>query len=271
MEEVELYDQQKWSSMGEFLNSPAEQDQHDIFRQLAWSVLIEFDNVSDYIWKAPNLIDNEHVKELQKLRDYFPLTGDPEGDELARRCRAQRWQLESHKLLTLFPNLITSGNLFLSLAMFESYCLRLVKLIEQRSSHSFIDAPGRGTSKIFSFLRNAGILVFDLANYREMQVSFRVRNCLIHAEGLLQLDRDEAFFRRIIAKGTYLSPWHQERRRKLGLPFDEIMIIASDLGDKIKLSNDYPHVVIHYGRDFLIAAAREAHRLYSAAKPVSNA
>lgn len=77
---------------------------------------------------------------------------------------------------------------------------------------SLAKAKGRGTSKILAFLEASGIDTFKLSYYREVQVSLRVRNCLIHAEGLLELDKDEKSLRRIVAKGRYLSPEHIDRR-----------------------------------------------------------
>lgn len=44
---------------------------------------------------------------------------------------------------------------------------------------------------------------------------------------------------------------------------DEILVVASDLGDRLKINNSYPSIVTTYARDFLINAAAEAHRLYA--------
>lgn len=263
MDDLDLKQMENWKKIGDFINFPEEQEQHDLFRRLAASMLHEFDNLRDYVWKTPNLIEHERFIEEEKLRAYFPITGDPKGDEVAQRLRQTRWYYESQKLLVSFPNWMATGNLFLSLALFESYCLRLVKLIEQRSCLFLADTRGRGTSKIFAFLEASGIDIFKRSYCREIQVSLRIRNCLIHAEGLLELDKDEKSLRRIIANGRYLAPEHIERRRRRKLPIDEIGIAASDLGDRIVVSNDYPHVITTYARDFLIDAAAEAHRLYA--------
>lgn len=263
MDDLDRRQMEEWKRVGDFLNFPEAQEQHDQFRQLGSHVLHEFDNLADYIWKTPNLIEHERAVEEGKLRSYYPITGDAERDEIAQRLRDMRWFYESEKLFVSFPSWMASGNLFLALSLFESYCLRLVRLIEQRSELCLVDAKGRGTSKMLAFLGASGIDIFGLSYYREMQVSLRVRNCLIHTEGLLELDKDEKSLRRIIAKGKYLSSEHIDRRQKGELPFDEIAVVARDLGDRLIINNGYPHIVTTYARNFLISAAAEAHRLYA--------
>lgn len=265
MDDLDRNGLENWRKIGDFINHREELDKHDLFRRLASNALDEFSNLADYIWKTPNFIESERSVEEAKLHDYFPITGDEKHDEMARRLRQMRWYLESRKLFVSFPIWAASGNLFLSLALFESYCLRLVKLIEQRSELSLAEVQARGASKIFKFLEKSGIDIFKRSCYRELQVSLRIRNCLIHAEGLLALDKDQVSLRRIISKGRYLTREHVERRERRGLPLDEVRIIASDLGDRIVVSNDYPHVVTTYARDFFIDTAAEAHRVYAKA------
>jgi hypothetical protein len=263
MDEIDRRDMEEWKKIGDFLNARGDHELEEVFRDLARNALIEFSDVADYIWKTPNFIEHERAVEEEKLRDYYPLTGDLEKDNLARKLRTQRWAHESRKLFGLFPSLMASGNLFLSLAMFESYCLRIVKLIEERSSYSLRESQGRGTSRIFAFLQKSGIRHFDLSYASEIQISLRIRNCLIHAEGLLELDKDEKALRRIVKKGRYLSAGHLERRQRLGRAPDEVSIVPSELGDRIKIDNEYPFVVTTYGRDFLIAACTQAHGIYA--------
>jgi hypothetical protein len=153
MDEIDPRDMEEWKKIGDFLNARGDHEHEEVFRDLARNVLIEFSDVADYLWKTPNLIEHERAVEEEKLRDYFPLTGDFEKDDLATWLRTQRWVHGSRKLFSLFPSLMASGNLFLSLAMFESYCLKIVKLIEERSRYSLREARGRGTSRIFAFFK----------------------------------------------------------------------------------------------------------------------
>ncbi|MGL3108532.1 hypothetical protein [Bradyrhizobium sp. BR 1432] len=176
MDDLDRRHMEEWKRIGDFLNFPEEQELHDLFRRLASRVLHEFDNLGDYIWKTPNLIEHERAVEEEKLRSYFPTTGDPKQDEVAQRLRDTRWFYEFEKLFVSFPNWMSSGNLFLALGLFESYCLRLVRLIEQRSKLSLVDAKGRGTSKMLAFLVSSGIDVFTLSYYRTSIVD-RNGNC----------------------------------------------------------------------------------------------
>jgi hypothetical protein len=151
--------------------------------------------------------------------------------------------------------------------MFEAYCLRLSRLIEQRSNLLVKNAKGRGVKRIFNFFTTAGVQHFDLAFAHQIEAALMIRNCLIHAEGLLSWDKDEKSIRRIVNKGVYLSPNHRERRKKLNRTPDEVVIITVDIGDRIRIDNDYPWIAAIYARDYLISAAQEAHKLYGNIAP----
>src|SRR5229473_496563 len=109
MDEIDRRDMEEWNKIASFLNARGDHRQVEAFRDLARNVSVEFSDVADYIWKTPNLIEQEKAVEEEKLRAYFPLTGDLEKDDLARRLRAGRWAHESRKLFSLFPSLMASG------------------------------------------------------------------------------------------------------------------------------------------------------------------
>lgn len=257
-------DQEKaeWDKIGQFLNGSELSMEEEIFRSFAHAALDEFSNVADYIWKTPKFIDREIILEKEKLESYFPLTGDERKDELATRLRIQRWEHESHKLFELFPNLLAVANLFSCLALFEAHCLRLALLIEARSKFEIAKVSGRGIQRIFGFFSDAGLKHFDLDYSLQINSALKIRNCLIHAEGILSWDKDESSIRRIVAKGTFLSQVHRDRLNKLGRPIDEVIIADSDIGERIRISNEYSHVVSTYARSYLISAATVAHRIY---------
>lgn len=250
-----------------FLNSTSDDEDSEVFRNLARNAMEDFSNVSDYIWKIPKFIEHEVKLGREKLEAYFPMTGDPVRDEKTARLRDQRWFYESQNLFGLFPRLMKVGNLFSTLAMFEAYCLRLARLIEERSKFSIESASGRGVSRIFRFLSIAGVNHIDLDYVRQVEAAIMIRNCLIHAEGLLSWDKNEKSLRRIISKATYLSEDHLQRRKNLGREPDEVVVFADDFGDRIEIDNAYPHVVTTYVRGYLISAAREAHNIYVGVVP----
>jgi hypothetical protein len=260
MNEEELTE---WKGIAQFLNSTGDDEKAEVFRDLGREAMDEFGDVGDYIWKLPRFIEQETAREKDKLEAYVPLTDDLEANKKVIYWRKQRWDHESKKLLQLFPNLIATGNLYSCLAIFEAYCLRLSRLIERRSNLLVKDAKGRGVSKIFSFFKSAGIHHFDLAFVHQVEAALMVRNCLIHAEGLLSWDKDEKSLRRIINKGVFLSPNHQARRKKLNDVPDEVIIVSDEIGERVKISNDYPFVVMTYARGYLLSALQEAHQIYA--------
>jgi hypothetical protein len=221
----------------------------------------EFSDISDYIWKAPNFIEQETKLEKRKLEAYFPLTGDADKDAFAISLRAIRWEHESRKLYELFPQLLAVGNLYACLSVFEAYCLRLANLIERRSQHQVRTTGGRGIQKIFKFFSTAGVQHFKTDYALEMEAALKIRNCLIHSEGLLSWAQ-EASLRRIIGSGRFLSIEHLERRKRLGTPLDEVTIVTSELGDKITISNKYPHLLATYARWYLFDSAKKASEIY---------
>jgi hypothetical protein len=234
MDEVEM---KEWRNIAQFLNSTGETGKSEVFRDLARQAQFEFSDIADYIWKTPNFVERETDLEKEKLAAYFPLSGNPKADELMARLRMRRWAHESHKLFNLFPRLVAMSNLFVCLAAFEAHCVKLARLIEQRSGHRIESARGRGISRIVDFFEMSDIHHFSLPNALQMKAALSIRNCLIHAEGLLSWDKDEKSLRRIIKNGSYLSPYHLERQRKLNLTSDEVTVVADDLGDRIKITN----------------------------------
>jgi hypothetical protein len=65
-------------------------DEEHVFAKLGRSAYEEFVDTSDYIWKAPRLIDTEKKAEIEKLESYYPLTGDLEKDNESKRLRKMR-------------------------------------------------------------------------------------------------------------------------------------------------------------------------------------
>lgn len=197
----------------------------------------EFGNVSDFIWKAPRLIGHERRLELSKLDEYFP-----PGDER----REIRWRLESSKLEHTFPYLISVGNLFSVVSLFESYLLLLAGEIQSPPDLMVRDVKGQGIGRLFKFFRIAGIAPESLALSDQIQAAIKIRNCLAHASGMLDWARESAELRRIGSTGDYLSPEHKARRLVAGRAFDEVRIEESPFGDRLAVSNEYSHVVCSY-------------------------
>jgi hypothetical protein len=174
--------------------------------QLAARASEEFESLSDFIWKAPRLVETEKELDLAKLEQYFP--NDPESREL-------RWKYESHKLDHVFPYLIAVGNLFALLSLFESYMLALCSELQSRTLVRLDGVSGTGISRLFRFLRKVGIKPEELRLYRQIQAASKIRNCLIHASGVLSWSLDNNDLCDLQRTGIYLSPEHQGVRQCL--------------------------------------------------------
>ena len=144
--------------------------------RLAASAYEEFNNLGDFIYKAPRLVKSERESELAKLERYFPNDSN---------LRDLRWQAESHNLDHVFPYLIATGNLFALLSLFESYLLALCVGIQSSSTVQIKDIHGTGVGRLFKFLGRLGVAAEDMSLHQQIQAAIKIRNCLIHASGVL--------------------------------------------------------------------------------------
>lgn len=197
----------------------------------------EFMDVSDFFWKAPRLIDHERKLELNKLDAYFP--DHPE-------FRERRWSMESHKLDHTFPYLIAVGNLFSALSLFESYLLLLAGELQTQTSVQIKDCKGQGVSRLFAYFRQIGVIPEGVRLHEQVQASIKIRNCLMHASGMLDWSRENDDLRRIQSVGFYLSAEHRKMRNDKGGEFNELRVVSSALGDRLAVDNQYCHVLCSY-------------------------
>ena len=179
------------------------QDISEKYYFIASNVSWEFNQISDYIWKSPKLLDQETKLEIQKIEEYFP--DNPNLAEL-------RWQRESHKINKVFPYLIALGNMFSVMSTFESYLLIISNELEKDTGVKVNSVSGSGINRIFAYFRNINIDVERIDLFHQIDAAIKVRNCLSHASGILSWSRDETELRRIQRSGTYLS--HEDRLRR---------------------------------------------------------
>ena len=209
----------------------------------------EFGNVSDFIWKAPRLIEHERKLELKKLDAYFP--NHPEFKE-------RRWKTESHKLDHTFPYLIAVGNLFTALSLFEAYLLLLADELQAHTGLQVKDVKGQGTSRLFAFFRQVGVMPERVELYEQVQAAIKIRNCLMHASGMLDWSRENDDLRRIQFIGSYLSLEHRKMRTDQGKEFNEVSVTKSALGDRLAVDNQYCHVLCSYLNSYFSALCEAA-------------
>jgi hypothetical protein len=211
----------------------------DELAELGWRALHEFDDVADYIWKSPRLIDHEDKLERRKLEIHFP--GRPDMAKL-------RWDHESRKLTSVFPYLIAVGNLYTVLSLFENYLLLLHQLAKKQIVVAEDLIRGQGATRCFNYFKESGIAIASINLYEQVQAAMRIRNCMVHAAGILSSSRETTELRRIQSKKIYLDP----ELRKKPIEDEEVSIYKTTLGERLQITNSYSHLLCSYSRDFFI-------------------
>ncbi|MCG9114755.1 hypothetical protein LH428_02595 [Laribacter hongkongensis] len=221
---------------------------HDQVRKICDGASYEFEDISDFIWKAPNLVRYERHLELKKLEAYFP--NDPES-------RAHRWRLESHKLDHTFPYLIAVGNLFSVLSLFESYLLILTEKLQSNFGGGVASFKAKGMGRFWEFFRRMGVAPEAIELHEQVMVAIKIRNCMVHASGMLDWSHDNDALRGIHASGIFLSREDRKRRMELKGVFDEIGIVQSFLGDRLVVNNSYCHRLCYYLQTYFSSLCEE--------------
>jgi hypothetical protein len=206
------------------------------------SAALEFDELADYIWKSPHLIDNETKIEKQKIKDYFP-----DNAEMAKL----RWSYESRKLQSTFPYIIAVSNLYSVTSLLESYLLLLICEIESGTLTKLIEIKGNGISRYFNFFEKNGINLNDIKYYKQVRASLKIRNAFIHANGILKYLKESVEIRRIYSQHEFLENDHYKRKVENKSRIDEVEIIQTAHGEKLQISMLYAHTLAFYYREFL--------------------
>lgn len=198
---------------------------------------LEFDDVADFIWKAPRLIESERRLEAVKLDAYFPDDGGH---------RQHRKEMEQRKLDATFPYMIASGNLYALLSLFETYLLLLCGEIQNLTGKQLSDTKGQGVSKLLAYFKGCGVAPESQPLHDQVMAALKIRNCLMHASGMLSWSKDAPELRRIVKTMSFLSPEHRQRRKKHADRPPLVNVVSSSLGDRIVVQNIYSHVLCSY-------------------------
>ncbi|MFO0738192.1 MAG: hypothetical protein U0270_20030 [Labilithrix sp.] len=230
-----------------------EEEREDTFGAFMRDIRFAFDDAADYIWKAPKLLKHETREELAKLDAYFP--NDLES-------QAFRWHFEERKLQSVFPRLMATGNLFAVVSLFEVYCLRLASIMTRQSGESLSGVSGWGLERSLTALKNAGLRPREQPLWGQVRTALMIRNCLFHANGLLNHSRDADALREVARSRVHLIASHRHPHNS-----DLLQIIASRFGDQAVITNEYAWIVCSYLRDYLFALSEEAARLLVSGTP----
>lgn len=210
---------------------------------------LEFTDVSDFIWKAPRLIDSERNLEARKLDAYFPHDGEH---------RQRRKEIGQRKLDSVFPYMLATGNLFSLLSLFESYLLLLAEEIQKINSCQLSEVKGQGVSKLFTYFKACGILPGAQPLHEQVVAALKIRNCLMHASGMLSWSREASELRKIEKTMSFLSNEHRQRRKQIQDPQPLVTLIQSGLGDRIVVQIMYCHVLCGYLSQYFTSLCESA-------------
>lgn len=222
----------------------------DKYKEIAYEAYFKFEDISDYVYKSQRLIEHETKSEIAKPDDYFP------NDESMRELR---WKLESTKLKNVFPDLISSGNLFNVLSILETYLMILALELEKNLNKQLLSSKGNGINRIFNFLRYLGINLEEKKYYHQINAAIKIRNCLLHANGMLAWSKDVIELKRIQQSVIYLSHDHRDNEK-----YNKISIVNSVIGERIQIDNNYPFILCFYATEFIVDLCKSASELSSA-------
>ncbi len=219
---------------------------HLLLGELEWKAVTDFDDVSDYVYKSPRLLTHEKNLERRKLAVYFPEVGiDAE----------IRSHYESVKLNETFPRLIAMGNLFLVLSVFENYVFDLLKLLQDHNPVVPKLSLSRGVAEHLKATKAYGAEPYEAKYYEQVLTAISIRNCLMHAKGLLASSRQADALRTRISHCKFLSSDLKKRRSEREGPSarSEVTIEGTGVGERLVVTNDYAHLACHYLGEYFCA------------------
>ncbi|MEG9433741.1 hypothetical protein [Terriglobus sp. ADX1] len=214
--------------------------------ELEWNAFRELNDVADYVYKSPRLLEHEKDLERWKLATYFP-EGGPTAD--------LREHLESVKLNQTFPRLIATANLFLSLSVFENHVFSLLRVLQEQNPTVPREGLGQGVAAHLKAMKAYGAEPYHQPQYEQVLVALSIRNCLMHAKGSLAVFRQAEALRTQVNHRRFLGPDLRKRRFELGRSpaEDEVMIEGTGLDERLVITNSYAHIACSDLRDYFCA------------------
>jgi hypothetical protein len=218
---------------------------------LGQRIFQEFSGLLDYIYKTPRFVDEEKKRELRKLSDYYPFTGETERDAEAATMRSIRWSFEGAKIHQLFPNLMASSNLFLIISYHErslrTLCVELAK--EKNLPEDLLQ--GLPMNGLYKFLKEAGTDWWQASYSLEVEVARKFRNFLIHQGGILNNSKKSRDVCEYVDKRSYLpKTLRNQEFEKIWSPTNRIQ--KMELGEQLQVSNDYVWIAAVCFRDNVV-------------------
>lgn len=216
--------------------------------KLAWQISSEMEDIADYIWKSPRLLEHETRIELEKVVDMAAA---------GSRVAGWRWSIERKKLTETFPHLIAVANLYMAVSACESHVLRILRLL--RNHRPAVNSAGSaGFNKHLAACRDFGILPEKSPYYPQVLAIVEVRNCLMHANGILDASKKRTQIKAIVSERMYVDSELRRYWKKNGiLSKDNIWIEETEYGDKLDIDNLFSYHCTYFLREFAIGLCRE--------------
>ena len=210
-------------------------------------ILIEFQHISDFIWKSHNLISQEKERE-DTIYDLYT----SEGSDNLLEITDMRLKYESFKIDKVFPYLINISNLFTIISILEYNLLKLAKTVEKLDNSIMLEnINGSGINKLFKYFRQRNINLETIDKFTQIQASIKIRNCFFHANGMLMWSKDNIELLNIVKNKTYYTKGFGDNFDNDDAKKWNIKIIESDLGEQLELTHYYTFMLTGYVRDFL--------------------
>jgi len=216
-------------------------------RDLSDATAREFSAMLRYIWRSPTLIAQEKSLEASKIEQYFPESPD---------MAMLRWTIATNELSTTFPRMIATGNLFAALSMLESSMLLLCDILQSNSGRDIRSENGSGINRLFAYLKALGYDPAQVMPYDQVRAALTIRNCLMHANGLLSWAREHQAIREIVSKRTHLDPKTRSRCEASGYGLSHVRLDDSPLGERLVIENLYVHTCCGYLRDYFVSICK---------------
>jgi len=189
--------------------------------------------------------------EMAKLDLYH--SDDPIGREI-------RWMFEGPKHDTFFPTALNYAFVVLVFITLETRLMRVCDVLHEVKGFPVRakDMSGSGLERYLSYLSKlAGVNRSKLPNWQAVSKLTIIRNCIVHASGIVNYSKDAQEIRSMVINRSYLTKVHRTNiekyeNREGKKRNDDIEITISDNIEKLVVKKSYTHAVSSYARDFLL-------------------
>lgn len=221
----------------------------------------QFLSVSDYIWKLPEFISHLRAQEVEKLNSYFP--ADYVGDDRSQvlLARELRMSHESKKIEGDFPLFLASSAFIHSLSFFEYHLLKSCKMLERSGAGDLNRHRGKrhGATGLLGYAADCeGALARE--DVEIMRGAIALRNCLVHANGMVEESIDPQYVRKLVRNRSCYRPERTGGRRGQRGDY-EPLIFHDVLGERLFVPIMFTHWLTAIGRNMLISICEAGNRL----------